>query len=157
MWPRPFEQFFFPKGPGGCMWSFVTIGPAVSEEKLFEIVDGQTDGQWTTEPAYTISSPGAFGSGELKILSCIVDHYWQKDKTEHVRELCFPESVSPTFNFANHKILAPHADSRLSKMFISTSILISPVLLLKCWQYHHIHLSRIHLTKQLHSIKLLID
>ena len=25
-----------------------------------------TDGQ-TTEPAYTISSPGAFGSGELKI------------------------------------------------------------------------------------------
>ena len=23
---------------------------------------------WTTEPAYTISSPGAFGSGELKML-----------------------------------------------------------------------------------------
>ena len=34
----------------------------VSEEKSFEIVDGRT-----TEPAYTISSPGAFGSGELKI------------------------------------------------------------------------------------------
>ena len=42
--------------------------PVVSEEKSFEIVDGgrTTDGQ-TTEPAYTISSPGAFGSGELKI------------------------------------------------------------------------------------------
>ena len=37
------------------------MGPVVSEEKSFEIVDGQT-----TEPAYTISSPGAFGSGELK-------------------------------------------------------------------------------------------
>ena len=71
MWPRPFEQLFFPKGPGGCIWNLVAIGPVVSEEKSFEIVDGrrttdgQTDGR-TTEPAYTISSPGAFGSGELK-------------------------------------------------------------------------------------------
>ena len=62
MWPRPFEQFFFPKVPGGCMWNLVAIGYVVSEEKSFEIVDGRT-----TEPAYTISSPGAFGSGELKI------------------------------------------------------------------------------------------
>ena len=31
-------------------------------------MDGRrTDGRRTTEPAYTISSPGAFGSGELKI------------------------------------------------------------------------------------------
>ena len=29
--------------------------------------DGRTDGR-TTEPAYIISSPGAFGSGELKKL-----------------------------------------------------------------------------------------
>ena len=73
MWPRPFEQFFFPKGPGGCIWNLVAIGQVVSEEKSFEIVDGRrttdrrtTDGRRTTEPAYTISSPGAFGSGELK-------------------------------------------------------------------------------------------
>ena len=45
------------------------ISPVVSEEKSFEIVDGRTtDGRRTTEPAYTISSPGAFGSGELKML-----------------------------------------------------------------------------------------
>ena len=52
----------------------VAIGPVVSEEKSFEIVDGRRttdgrttdDGRRTTEPAYTISSPGAFGSGELK-------------------------------------------------------------------------------------------
>ena len=79
MWPRPFEQLFFPKGPGGCIWNLVAIGPVVSEEKSFEIVDGRrtdgrtdgrtTDGRRTTEPAYTISSPGAFGSGELKICS----------------------------------------------------------------------------------------
>ena len=39
----------------------------VSEEKSFEIVDGRTtdDGR-TTEPSHPISSPGAFGSGELK-------------------------------------------------------------------------------------------
>ena len=38
------------------------MGTVVSEEKSFEIVDGRT-----MEPAYTISSPVAFGSGELKI------------------------------------------------------------------------------------------
>ena len=41
MWPRPFEQLFFPKGPGGCIWNLVAIGPGVSEEKSFEIVDGR--------------------------------------------------------------------------------------------------------------------
>ena len=39
IWPRPFEQIFFPKGPGGCIWNLVAIGPVVSEEKSFEIVD----------------------------------------------------------------------------------------------------------------------
>ena len=66
MWPRPFEQLFFPKGPIGCIWNLVAIGPVVSEEKSFEIVDGRRTDRRTTEPAYTISSPGAFGSGELK-------------------------------------------------------------------------------------------
>ena len=42
MWPRPFEQFSFPKGPGGCIWNLATTGPAVSEEKSFEIVDART-------------------------------------------------------------------------------------------------------------------
>ena len=28
--------------------------------------DGRTDGRRTTEPSHPISSPGAFGSGELK-------------------------------------------------------------------------------------------
>ena len=51
----------------------VAIGLVVSEEKSFEIVDGRRtddgrtdDGRRTAEPTYTISSPGAFGSGELK-------------------------------------------------------------------------------------------
>ena len=74
MWPEPFEQLFVPPIPGGYIWNLVTIGPVVSEEKSFEIVDGRRrttdDGRRrTTEPAYTISSPGAFGSGELKKLS----------------------------------------------------------------------------------------
>ena len=63
MWPESFEQLFVPLIPGGYIWNLVTIGPVVSEEKSFEIVDGR---RRTTEPAYTISSPGAFGSGELK-------------------------------------------------------------------------------------------
>ena len=66
MWSRPFEQLFFPKNFKGCIRNLVTIDHVVSEEKSFEIVDGRmTDGR-TTKPAYTISSPGAFGSGELK-------------------------------------------------------------------------------------------
>ena len=74
MWPRPFEQFFFPKGPGGCIWNLVAIGPVVSEEKSFEIVDGRrtdgrTEGGRMTEPSHPISSPKAFGSGELKMLT----------------------------------------------------------------------------------------
>ena len=36
----------------------------VSEEKSFKIVDGRR--RQTTKPSYIISSPGAFGSGELK-------------------------------------------------------------------------------------------
>ena len=57
MWPRPFEQFFFPKGPGGCIWNLVAIGPVVSEEKSFEIVDGRrTDGR---------TDDGAFPSYKL--------------------------------------------------------------------------------------------
>ena len=63
MWPEPFEQFFVPPTPGGYIWNLVTIGPVVTEEKSFEIVVGR---RRTTEPVYTISSPGAFGSGELK-------------------------------------------------------------------------------------------
>ena len=66
MWSKPFEQIFFPKGREGCIWNLVTIDPVVSEKKSFEIMDGRmTDGR-RTKPAYTISSPGAFGSGELK-------------------------------------------------------------------------------------------
>ena len=43
--------------PGGCICNLVAMGPVVSEEKSFEIVEGRTDGQ-TTEPANTISCPG---------------------------------------------------------------------------------------------------
>ena len=71
MWPRSFEQLFFPKGPGGCIWNLVAIDPVVSE-KSFEIVDGRTTDGRTTEPAYTISSPGAFSSGELKSTGIIL-------------------------------------------------------------------------------------
>ena len=52
MWPKSFEQLFFSKVPGGCIWNLVAIGPVVLEKKSFEIVDGRT-----TEPVYTISSP----------------------------------------------------------------------------------------------------
>ena len=43
------------------------IGQAVSEEKIFEIVDGQTDDGRTPDHGHPISSPcEPNGSGELK-------------------------------------------------------------------------------------------
>ena len=74
MWPEPFEQLFVPLIPGGYIWNLVTIGPVVSEEKLFEIVDGRRrttddDGRRTTTDdgaCLYYKLPGAFGSGELK-------------------------------------------------------------------------------------------
>ena len=50
MWPRLFEQLFFPKGPGVYIWNLVATGTVDLEERSSEIVDGR----WTTEPHYTI-------------------------------------------------------------------------------------------------------
>ena len=39
MWPGPFEQTFVPPSQGGSTWNLTSIGPVVSEEKMFENVD----------------------------------------------------------------------------------------------------------------------
>ena len=78
--PKPFEQIFNISLPGCCIWNLIEIGPAVSEEKLFEKVDNADDRRWIT--VYTISSPGAFGSGELKNVEEILQLrplcYWEQ-------------------------------------------------------------------------------
>ena len=69
MWPRPFEQTFVPPSKGISIWNMSSIGPVVSEKKMFENVDGRTDGQ-TTDAGVTgilLAHQWAFGSGELKI------------------------------------------------------------------------------------------
>ena len=60
-------------------------------------MDGQKDEGWTTEPAYTISSPGAFGSGELRISSM------KKKKTGGVliNSRKWPNRDSVIFEFTN--------------------------------------------------------
>ena len=58
--------FFFPKGPEGCIWNLVAVGPVVTEENSFEIVDGRMDDGRTDGQTTETGSPGAFGSGELK-------------------------------------------------------------------------------------------
>ena len=50
------------------IWNLSLIDPVVSEEKMFENVDGQTD-DGRTEDGVTgilLAHPWAFGSGELK-------------------------------------------------------------------------------------------
>ena len=42
MWPGPFEQTFVPPSQGGSIRNLASIGPVVSEEKMFENVDVHT-------------------------------------------------------------------------------------------------------------------
>ena len=66
MWPGPFEQTFVPPSQGGSIWNFASIGPAVSEEKMFENVDNTHTYIWTTEAylSYKLTTEPK-GSGEL--------------------------------------------------------------------------------------------
>ena len=54
MWPGPFEQTFVPPSQGDSTWNLASIGPVVSEEKMFKECgrwtdDGRTDRRRTTE------------------------------------------------------------------------------------------------------------
>ena len=42
MWPGPFEQTFVPASLGVSICNLNLIGPVVSVEKMFEIVDRRT-------------------------------------------------------------------------------------------------------------------
>ena len=65
MWPKPFEQTFIPPSRGVSIWNMSSIGPVVTEEKMFENVDGgMTD---TGVTGILLAHQWAFGSGELKI------------------------------------------------------------------------------------------
>ena len=65
MWPGPFEQTFVPTSQAGSIWNFASIGPVVSEEKMFENVDIYIH---TTEAYlyYGLTNEHK-GTGELKI------------------------------------------------------------------------------------------
>ena len=43
MWPGPFEQIFIPPSHGYSIWHLASIGPVVSEEKMFKECGRQTD------------------------------------------------------------------------------------------------------------------
>ena len=60
MWPGPFEQTFLPPSHGDPKWNLASIGPVVSEEKMFEECRRRTE-------AYLSYLLNNKGSGELKI------------------------------------------------------------------------------------------
>ena len=66
MWPGPFEQTFVPPSQGGSIWNLASIGPVVSEEKMFENVDNIHTHIWTTEAylSYKLTKEPK-GSGEI--------------------------------------------------------------------------------------------
>ena len=63
MWLVPFEQTLFPPSQGSSTWNLASIGPVISEEKMFENVDVRR----TAEAClyYKLTSE-LKGSGELK-------------------------------------------------------------------------------------------
>ena len=66
IWPGPFEQTFAPLFHGGSIWNLASIGPVVSEKKMFKDgVDGRrrktTDGR-RSHPKLAHESKG---SGDL--------------------------------------------------------------------------------------------
>ena len=72
MWPGPFEQTFVPPSWGVFIWNLSSIGPAVSEEKMFENVAGRRTMD-TGVIGIQLAHPWAFGSGELKIIDWDVE------------------------------------------------------------------------------------
>ena len=75
MWSRSREQTFVPPTHGCSTQNFAFIGQAVSEKKIFEIVDRRRtdDGAW---PSYKLTL-WAFGSGELKIGVYMQNHLYK--------------------------------------------------------------------------------
>ena len=61
VWPGPFEQTFVPPSEGGSSRNLASIGPVVSEKKIFENVDTHTHGWQRTAYLYykLISEPSA--------------------------------------------------------------------------------------------------
>ena len=81
MWPGPFEQTFVPASLGVSIWNLSSIGPVVSEEKMFENVDGRTDDGRTDGRRshwYTISSPMSLRLRWAKKTLSKLDPLWQK-------------------------------------------------------------------------------
>ena len=54
MWPGPFEQTFVPASKGVSIWNLSLIGPVVSEEKMFENVDGRTTDNGRRTPEWLV-------------------------------------------------------------------------------------------------------
>ena len=108
MWQRTVWTIFVPLTPGGYIWHLVTIGPAVSEEKSLKLLtdDGR---RRTTEPAYTISSTGAFGSGELK--SCIITTPSSRYDLNTVGKEVIPRVTHPLFNTYRYGFMTITASS----------------------------------------------
>ena len=45
VWPGPFEHTFVPPSHGDSIWNLASIGPVVSEEKMFKECGRRTDRQ----------------------------------------------------------------------------------------------------------------
>ena len=77
MWPGPFEETFVPPSQGGSIWNLASIGPVVSEEKMFENADIHTHThthiRTTGAYLYYKLTNEAKGSGELINLEAMYD------------------------------------------------------------------------------------
>ena len=116
MWPIPFEQLFFPNGPGGCIWNLVAIGPVVSEEKSFEIVDGRR----TTDDGRTdrrTTDDGAFPSYKLPRSLRL---RWAKKKISQN----YPKSASIGFFLGTQERIGNSRSKRVIRVWATEVLLL---------------------------------
>ena len=55
MWPEPFEQTFVPPSHGDSIRNLASIGPVVSEEKMFKACGRRTAGRDRLRPTYKLT------------------------------------------------------------------------------------------------------
>ena len=111
--------------PQWCSWwNLIMIGQLVSEIFMFESVDGRTDGHRLE--SHTMSSPWAFGSGELKIATYTYLHFQSK-------RLMNLKIFANIYNPMKQINMIDSCQAHLPMQFASNTEIYSPEVTLLLW------------------------
>ena len=130
MWPEPFEQTFVPPSQGDSIWNLASIGPVVSEKKMFENVDNThthtyTYIQTTETYLYYKLTTEPKGSGKLKMRWTLWDRKCRFQV--HTTSLLRPYQVLTASHVPTNFLPCMHASCPVHSYYIlTTTIQIAP-------------------------------